>query len=252
MTRVTPTGTRAGCIFELSSAMARGHRLVVELRPEDRGELRRLLETEVGTMATIISSIDANAAQVSKVDDRDYIVAAVEEAGGFDEVDRLVKGALREWLVGAAREALSAAEARGEGALALVNGLGDLLQDMGWYEDAAPLLRRALDGYEAAYGPTDEDTLSSVNNLGTLYAEMGRHAEAEPLYRRALDGKEVALGPTHPSTLSSVGNLGILLRDMGRHADAEPLLRRAQQVRGDARSSECACATPPLLRGVSD
>ena len=91
-----------------------------------------------------------------------------------------------------------------------------------------------------------------MNNLGILYMAMGRHAEAEPLYRRALDGREAALGPTHPSTLSSVGNLGILLRDMGRHADAEPLLRRAQQVRGDARSSECECATPPLLRGVSD
>ena len=63
--------------------MARRHRLVVELRPEDRDDLQRLLETDVDTMATIISSIDVNTAQVSKADDREYIVGAVETAAVF-------------------------------------------------------------------------------------------------------------------------------------------------------------------------
>ena len=210
--------------------MALGHKLVVELSPDDRQTLKEMLSTDVGTMATILSAININKAQVTKADDREYIVAAVERAGGFEQLDKRVKAALRGWLASTAQAELRAAEASGEAALGLVQGLGMLYLDMGRHAEAEPLFRRALEGNEAALGPEHPSTLGSVNNLGSLYLGMGRHAEAEPLYRRALEGKEAALGPEHPETLLSVGNLGILYRDMGRHAEAEPLLRRAQQV----------------------
>ena len=141
--------TRAWCLFELASKLAKGGRLIVELRPADRDVLRRLLETEVGTMASVLSAVDVSDAQVSKERDRPFICARLEAAGGFEAVNKLVLGALREWLAGAAREALAAAEAAaGRGGaggepLSLVGGLGMLLKDMGKHAEA-DLCRRAL------------------------------------------------------------------------------------------------------------
>ena len=83
-----------------------------------------------------------------------------------------------------------------------VNNLANLLSDMGKYEEAEPLYRRALAG-EAALGAEHPTTLASVNNLAILLGDMGKYEEAEPLYRRALAGQEAALGAEHPDTLSS-------------------------------------------------
>jgi tetratricopeptide (TPR) repeat protein len=67
--------------------------------------------------------------------------------------------------------------------------------------EAGKIYRRALDGYEKAWGPDGYEkawgpdyisTLSTINNLGNLYADQGKLGEAEKMYRRALDGYEKA------------------------------------------------------------
>ena len=162
------------------------------------------------------------------------IDAVVEELGGFDRVNRIVKGALREWYLGAAREALDASEERGEAPGALAFNLAETLLNAGKSSEAEPLYRRAMDAYEAAYETPHQNMLTSANNLGNIYATTGRHADAEPLYRRAFEGYYAYLGPNHRHTMRAAGNLGILLMDMDRLEDAEPLLQRAQEVRSSA------------------
>ncbi|KAL8765088.1 MAG: hypothetical protein Q9194_006681 [Teloschistes cf. exilis] len=93
--------------------------------------------------------------------------------------------------------------------------------------EAEKMCRRALDGYEKAWGPDHTSTLGTVNNLGILYADQGKHGEAEKMYRRALDGNEKAWGPDHTSTLDTVNNLGLLYKDQGKHGEAEKMYRRA-------------------------
>jgi len=93
--------------------------------------------------------------------------------------------------------------------------------------EAEEMYRRALDGYEKAWGPEHTSTLDTVNNLGNLYKNQGKHGEAEKMYRRALDGKEKARGPDHTSTLNTVNNLGALYADQGKHGEAEKMYRRA-------------------------
>jgi tetratricopeptide (TPR) repeat protein len=105
--------------------------------------------------------------------------------------------------------------------------LGLLYADQGKHVEAEKTYRRALDGYEKAWGPDHTSTLDTVNNLGSLCASQGKHAEAEKMYRRALDGYEKAWGPDHTSTLDTVNNLGNLYADQGKHAEAEKLYRRA-------------------------
>ena len=43
-----------------------------------------------------------------------------------------------------------------------------LLFDQGKYDEAEPLYRRALAGYEEALGPAHPETLGTVNNLALL------------------------------------------------------------------------------------
>ncbi|SLM39117.1 beta transducin-like protein het-e4s, partial [Lasallia pustulata] len=76
--------------------------------------------------------------------------------------------------------------------------------------EAEAMYRRALEGYEKAWGPEHTSTLNTVHNLGLLYAGQGKMAEAEAMYRRALEGYEKAWGPEHTSTLDTVHNLGHL------------------------------------------
>lgn len=48
------------------------------------------------------------------------------------------------------------------------------------------MYRRALDGYEKAWGPEHTSTPKNVNNIGLLHADQGNVAEAEEMFMRAL------------------------------------------------------------------
>ncbi len=73
-----------------------------------------------------------------------------------------------------------------------IHGLGYLYANQGKMQEAEAMYRRALEGYEKAWGPEHTSTLDAVNNLGLLNSDQGKMQEAEAMYRRALEGKEKA------------------------------------------------------------
>ena len=112
----------------------------------------------------------------------------------------------------------------------LMNDLGLLLKAKGLYDDAEPLLRRALDINEQAFGTEHHSVAIRLNNLALLLQATDRPAEAEPLIRRALGIAEKALGTEHPKVAIALNNLAQLLQATGRLAEAEPLMRRALEI----------------------
>ena len=112
----------------------------------------------------------------------------------------------------------------------LMSSQSALLQILGDFKTAEPLIRRALATNEATLGPDHPSTAGSLNNLALLYQSLGRYAEAEPLIRRALAINEATLGPDHPSTAGSLNNLALLYKSQRRYAEAEPLIRRALAI----------------------
>jgi len=116
-------------------------------------------------------------------------------------------------------------------AAALFVQAGRYLRDRARYEQAAPLLQRALAIREQQLGPQHPDTATSLNNLAGLYQAQGKYAEAEPLYQRALAICEQQLGPHHPDTATSLDNLAMLYQAQGKYAEAEPLYQRALAIR---------------------
>ncbi|KZL77014.1 kinesin light chain 1, partial [Colletotrichum incanum] len=57
--------------------------------------------------------------------------------------------------------------------------LGLLYKDQGRLKEAEAMYKRALQGYEKAWGSEHTETLDTVNNLGNLYSKQGRLKEAE-------------------------------------------------------------------------
>ena len=84
------------------------------------------------------------------------------------------------------------------------------------YTSAEPLMRRALEIDEAAYGPDHPEVARVLNNLAQLLQATNRLSEAEPRMRRALEVFSASHGPDHPSTQTVAGNLAVLQQAQGR------------------------------------
>jgi tetratricopeptide (TPR) repeat protein len=112
-----------------------------------------------------------------------------------------------------------------------------LLDDAGYYlyksanyEEAEPLLQRALVIREHVLGSDHPDTALSLNNLALLYHNQGKYEQAEPLYQRALTIDEKAYGSDHSEVATDLNNLALLYASQGKYEEAEPLYQRSLAI----------------------
>ncbi len=112
----------------------------------------------------------------------------------------------------------------------LLSWLGISLDEMAEWDEAEPLMRRALAIDEASLGPEHPSVAIRLNNLAQLLKATNRLAEAEPLMRRALAIDEASFGAEHPNVAIDLNNLALLLKATYRLAEAEPLMRRALAI----------------------
>jgi len=223
--------TRAWCLFELVKALAKGATLHVVLAPADVDGFEELLTRRFGEIAGIVAGIDAADAQITMVEDRDYILAEVAQLeGGIGAVTATVCASLCEWLAAEGRAALARMPREERATSALQDRLGRLLQAQGKLDEAGVLLREALEAMRATLGDRHPHTLVSMDNLGELLHDQGQLDEAGVLYREALEASRATLGDRHPDTLESIGNLGSLLHDQGKLDEAGVLLREALEA----------------------
>ena len=98
------------------------------------------------------------------------------------------------------------------------------------YDEALPLLERALEIRENILGPNHRDIAFTINNLAALFMNKGMYSKAEPLLQRALVIKEKVMGPEHPSVATSLSYLGSLYQIRGEYVKAEPIFERALRI----------------------
>jgi tetratricopeptide (TPR) repeat protein len=224
--------TRAWCLFELVKALAKGATLHVVLAPADVDGFEALLTDRFDEIAGIVAGIDAADAQITKIEDRDYILAEVAQLeGGIGAVTATVCASLREWLAAEGRAVLARMPREERATSALQNQLGLLLKNQGKLDEAGVLFREALEAKRATLDDRHPGTLASMNNLGRLLHNQGKLDEAGVLLREALEARRATLGDRHPSTLGSMNNLGSLLQNQGKLDEAGVLLREALEAR---------------------
>ena len=128
------------------------------------------------------------------------------------------------------QEAEKALGANDPAVAGLLDRQASFLRVIARYEDAEPLMRRALAIDEASYGNDHPNVATALNNLAQLLQATNRLAEAEPLMRRALAIDEAGYGNDHPNVASVLNSLAGLLYATNRLAEAEPLSGRAARI----------------------
>jgi tetratricopeptide (TPR) repeat protein/transcriptional regulator with XRE-family HTH domain len=116
-------------------------------------------------------------------------------------------------------------------AVRLLHQAGIYLRDRGLYEQAEPLLKRALGMSEKVVSPEHPDTARLLNDLGWLYYHLGKYEQAESRYKSALIIRKQVLGAHHPDTATTLNDLGLLYENQGKYEQAEPLLQQALAIR---------------------
>jgi len=128
------------------------------------------------------------------------------------------------------RAALAEAKDDSPGKSTALNNLAQLLQKTNRLQEAEPLMRRALQIHQAAFGEKDPTIALLLSNLAQLLQEANRLQEAEPLMRQALQIHQAAFGEEDPSVARDLNNLASLLQRTDRLEEAEPLMRRALEI----------------------
>ena len=109
--------------------------------------------------------------------------------------------------------------------------LGRVFASLGLYDQAVPMLERALEEQRALYGGEHTAVADAMDRLGVALSRQDRHDDAERLLRDALDQRRRLLGDAHAATATSLEHLATLHQARNEYAAAEPLFREALAVR---------------------
>jgi CHAT domain-containing protein/Tfp pilus assembly protein PilF len=121
------------------------------------------------------------------------------------------------------------------------------LHNAGKYDEALPLVERALEIREKVLGAEHREVANAIHSAAILRWLKGDYAKAEPLFQRALMIREKSLGVEHPDVARSLNNLGILYKDMGEDAKAEQFYYRALDILVKSLGPEHLLAALPLV-----
>ena len=163
--------TRAWCLFEVAESLQKKNcKLYVALSPQDRKHLSTMLTESFDDIITVFADTDANEAQISKVDDRDFILGEINKLNkGLEEINDQVKSGLRTWLADTAKRLEKGVT--GLDLAKLKNGRVKLLQQQGRFSEGVKCAQEALQLYRK-HGE-ESDIATGLNNLaGLLRAQV--------------------------------------------------------------------------------
>jgi len=105
--------------------------------------------------------------------------------------------------------------------------LGATYLNLGQYDNAEALLRRAVDLRVEHLGPHHADTATAWGQLSRFYHIVGRYDEAIEAAHKGIKAQRIALGPNHPRLGERLDDLGFALFFSGKPDEAETPVREA-------------------------
>ncbi|HEX3275642.1 MAG TPA: serine/threonine-protein kinase [Gemmatimonadales bacterium] len=108
---------------------------------------------------------------------------------------------------------------------------GRAYTNLGLYDQAIPMLQRALAQHTALYGPRSLPVADDRGRLGEVLMHLDRYDEAEPHLRAALDIRRARLGERDDATAEAMDRLATSYQRQNKYPEAEPLFRQALAIR---------------------
>ena len=182
--------TRAWCIYELAKSLTMGCKLHVLFNDKSVAEFEDKMHNDAYGflwIGQILGRVDVKQAQVTKAEDRDYILSEVGKLpGGMGAVNSSVMAALGGWVVDEAQAMLAAVPEAERGTSGLLSNVAILLKNQGRLAEAETLQRERLALRRAKGGDSHPNTLGALGNLAVNLQKQGKSAQAEPLMREAV------------------------------------------------------------------
>jgi serine/threonine protein kinase/Tfp pilus assembly protein PilF len=112
----------------------------------------------------------------------------------------------------------------------MAEDVGEAYVSLGLYDQAQPLLARALRLTGQAEGESSAEYADRLSSLATDYQLKSEYQKAEPLFRRAVTLNEAKHGRNSYAAAHALSNLGECLYWQDKDAEAEAVLRRALAI----------------------
>jgi tetratricopeptide (TPR) repeat protein len=116
----------------------------------------------------------------------------------------------------------------------LMETIGTVYRSLGLYEQAKPMLEKALKLKKSIYGDDNLGVADTLHNLGIIYDDQGKYEEAASFFRQSLDIRSHKLGPDDPEVARSLNSLAIVYWNQEKYAEAEPLFERSLAIKEKA------------------
>jgi non-specific serine/threonine protein kinase/serine/threonine-protein kinase len=113
----------------------------------------------------------------------------------------------------------------------LMHTIGGVYENLGLYDQAAPLQEEALELRRASLGGDHPEVGRSLDALGNVYSLQANYQEAERLQRQAVSVLEQTVGPDHPDLAEALTHLALTSYFLDRLDEAESYYRRALAIR---------------------
>jgi serine/threonine-protein kinase len=113
----------------------------------------------------------------------------------------------------------------------LLDVIGRVYQSLGRFDEARPLLERALATRRKVLGPADPLVGDSLTHLGDLLILQGRYAEAAQAAKDALAIHEATSGRHSAASAEDLGLMGAALASLGEQQKAKVVLDEALAIR---------------------
>jgi serine/threonine protein kinase/Tfp pilus assembly protein PilF len=112
----------------------------------------------------------------------------------------------------------------------LTGVIGEVYMSLGLYDEAEPLLRKALRIQQNLKSENQSDVAKSMNKLAMLMRATGHYDASDSLLQAALKMQVERLGPRHPDVAETMSNMAWLLHDKGDLEGSEKLYRQAIDI----------------------
>lgn len=109
----------------------------------------------------------------------------------------------------------------------VVGNLGYFYSSYGLYEEAEPLLMKAVGLNRKLFTGDNPHLAGSINNLAMFYEDRGRYEEAEKLYDESLGMQRRIFKEDSPELAITIDNMASFYNNRGRFGEAEALYLEA-------------------------